>query len=246
MKPPLLDTRLPQFPLPIPVVKFNLVGLMPQQTPPVVVVVEAEVVVVVDPSGGFSSESTSVSKLSTLVSIVLSPGAAPQSVFVSALVNDTDIFVPQAACFAESGGSSFAIPFASTPSTQLAFLPAAFSLAAWHLLGSGPTAISALRSLTKASTLVSIVLSLAPPGLQSLAPIALVKAVENLVSHAVSFAESAGRPFAAALANTAALQDAFFPVALTSFDVHLLAAKATPGAARNAKQPIATPASFSL
>ena len=47
MKLPLLVTRLPQFPLPIPVVKFSLVGLMPQQGPPPVVVVVDPVMVVV-------------------------------------------------------------------------------------------------------------------------------------------------------------------------------------------------------
>src|SRR2546428_709946 len=46
MKPPVLVTREPQFPLPIPVVKLSLVGLMPQQ-PAMVVVVVLEVVVVV-------------------------------------------------------------------------------------------------------------------------------------------------------------------------------------------------------
>src|SRR2546428_4712829 len=152
----------------MPVVKLSLVGLMPQQSPPpVVVVVDAEVVVVVEPSGGFSSESTSFSKLSTLVSIVPSLAAAPQSPLLAALVNAADIFIPQAPCFVESGGRLFAMPFASTPRRQAAFLPAAFSSAAWHLLGSGPTAISELTSLTKALTLVSIVPSLAPPGLQS-------------------------------------------------------------------------------
>src|SRR5438094_4688217 len=70
MKLPLLVTRLPQFPLPIPVVKFNLVGLMPQQgPPPVVVVVDPVMVVVVDPPA-VSSLFTSAAKLSTFVSMV--------------------------------------------------------------------------------------------------------------------------------------------------------------------------------
>src|SRR5882724_11802934 len=70
MKPPVLDTRLPQFPLPIPVVKFNLVGLMPQAPPvqgPAGFVVE--VVVVVGPPA-VSSLFTSAAKLSTFVSMV--------------------------------------------------------------------------------------------------------------------------------------------------------------------------------
>ena len=44
---PLLACTVPQLPLPMPVVKLNLVGLTPQQTARVVVVVLEVVVVVV-------------------------------------------------------------------------------------------------------------------------------------------------------------------------------------------------------
>src|SRR5438093_9110375 len=67
---PVLLLTLPQLPTPVPVVKFSLVGLMPQQGPPiVVVVVDPGVVVVVGPAA-VSSLFTSAAKLSTFVSMV--------------------------------------------------------------------------------------------------------------------------------------------------------------------------------
>src|SRR2546426_2039487 len=68
---PVLLLTLPQLPAPVPVVKFSLVGLMPQQGPPPVVdvVLDVEVEVVVGPAA-VSSLFTSAVKLSTFVSMV--------------------------------------------------------------------------------------------------------------------------------------------------------------------------------
>src|SRR5439155_26080815 len=106
MKPPVLDTRLPQFPLPIPVVKFNLVGLMPQQTPPVVVVVLPVMVVVVVGATPMQSDVTSPSALVSIcpqVCVCTEQSAAPV-----ALAHEAENLSVHFASLAGSGGRSFA------------------------------------------------------------------------------------------------------------------------------------------
>ena len=140
----------------------------------------------------------------------VSPVAAPQSPASSALVNAAENLSLQAMSLAESGGRLFLAPFASTPRRHDASLPAAFTLAPWHLLG-GLNAISAATSLANnRSIALSIVLAspvVAQGGLDS----AFVNAAENLVSQAVIFVGSGATALAAAFERTLSRHPAFLP-----------------------------------
>src|SRR2546425_12870313 len=111
---PVLVLTLPQLPAPVRVVKFSLVGLMPQQGPPIVVVVVdpgvVVVVVVVGPAA-VSSLFTSAAKLSTFVSMVPWSTVVRQPPAAVAFVQDAPNLLTALPVHALSSGSPLLAAF---------------------------------------------------------------------------------------------------------------------------------------
>jgi hypothetical protein len=139
------------------------------------VLVVAVVVVVAVVSSVFTSEANASTAFST---VVVSPFAAPQSVSPSAFCEAAVNLMPHPLV---STLMPFAAAFESPARMQLAFLPAAFSFAPWHLLGVGPPAVMEEFSLeAKVLTLFSIAFWSPWGATQSLPPSAFVNAAVNL------------------------------------------------------------------
>src|SRR5882724_6403221 len=184
----------------------------------VVVVSPAMVVVVVVGPPAVTSLTTSCTKLSTVVSMVPAATVVLQSALPTAFPYAVENLPSALLRQVLSTGWPLLTAFAWHLSLPPAFLPAALSSPALHLLAVGvpvPPLISVTRSLMKLSTFVSMVPA-STVVWQSALPTAFPYAVENLPSTLLRQVLSTARPLEVAFDQHFTLPPALLLAALIS------------------------------